>query len=100
MRITRRTFGTPARIASVWFATSTVTNLLVGRVTFGLGVTFALAAVLALQRQRPMIAALCGVLCALASPVAALFLAVVAAAWGCARRTERVPRVERRGLPR
>jgi hypothetical protein len=31
------------------------------------------------------------VLCALASPVAALFLAVGAAAWGCARREDRIP---------
>jgi hypothetical protein len=89
--VTRRAFGSSATIASVWFATSTVTNLAVGRITFGLGVTFALAAVLGLQRRRPVVAALCGVLCALASPVAALFLAVVAGAWGCARRTERIP---------
>jgi hypothetical protein len=88
--LTRRAFGTSARFASLWFATSTVTNLAVGRVTFGLGVTFALGAVLALQRHRPIVGALCGVLCALASPVAALFLAVAAVAWGCARRTERV----------
>jgi hypothetical protein len=43
-----------------------------------------------LQRHRPVVAAVLGVLCALASPVAALFLAVAAGAWGCARRTERI----------
>ena len=33
-RLVRHQFGVAATVASVWFAVSTVTNLVVGRVTF------------------------------------------------------------------
>ena len=51
-RLVRHEFGAAARVGSLWFAISTVTNLVVGRVTFALGVTFVLGALLALQRRR------------------------------------------------
>ena len=47
-RLVRFAFGTSAWVGSLWFALSMVTNLVVGRATFALGVTFALAALLAL----------------------------------------------------
>src|SRR4051812_28171833 len=80
-RLVFRAFGPAALVGSIWFATSTVTNLLVGRVTFALGLTFALGALFALQRRRGWIAGVCAMLCALASPVAGVFLAVAAGAW-------------------
>ena len=85
-RLVRYEFGVSARFGSVWFATSTVTNLVVGRVTFALGVMFALGALLALQRRKFPIAAVCALLCPLASPVAGLFLAIAGGAWGFAVR--------------
>ena len=89
-RLVYREFGTSALVGSIWFATSTVTNLVVGRVTFALGLTFALGALFALQRRRGWIAAGCALLCALASPVAGVFLAVAAGACGFARPSQRV----------
>ncbi|MFC9292945.1 hypothetical protein ACFTWH_06065 [Streptomyces sp. NPDC057011] len=57
-----------------------------GRSTFMLGVAFALAAVLAFTSGRPTaLTAACGLLTAMASPVAGLFLAVAGAA--CALRS-------------
>ena len=89
-RLVYREFGSAALVGSIWFATSTVTNLLVGRVTFALGLTFALGALFALQRERGWIAGACALLCALASPVAGLFLAVAAGACGFARPSQRI----------
>src|SRR5437870_5564615 len=37
-------FGRMARVGALWFAIATVTNLVVGRVTFALGLTAALSA--------------------------------------------------------
>jgi hypothetical protein len=88
-RIVHRHFGTSARVGAAWFAAGTVTNLVVGRVTFSLGVAFALGAVLALQRRRVVIASLCALLCPLASPVAAIFLAIAVGGWGVARPSNR-----------
>ena len=88
-RLVHRAFGASALMGSIWFATSTVTNLVVGRVTFALGLTFALGALVALQRRRVWTAAVVALLCALASPVAGLFLAIAGGAWGLARTSER-----------
>lgn len=88
-RLVHYAFGASALVGSLWFATSTVTNLVVGRVTFAFGLTFALGALLALQRRRVWLAAACALLCALASPVAGLFLAIAGGAWGFARSSER-----------
>jgi hypothetical protein len=84
-RIVHRHFGTSARVGAAWFAAGTVTNLVVGRVTFSLGVAFALGALLALQRRRVVIASACALLCPLASPVAAIFLVIAVGGWGLAR---------------
>ena len=49
-RIARRHFGDSARWGALWFGAGTAADLLIGRLTFAVGVTFALAAVFALQR--------------------------------------------------
>jgi len=86
--LARHRYGERARLATWWFGAATVTNLITGRITFALGLALALAAMLALQRKRRVLAPLLTVLTALASPVAALFvvLAAVAVATGARRR--------------
>ena len=73
-----RILGPRARWASRWFAVTLACDLLIGRVTYTCGVALALAAVLAWQRGRPAAACALAVVCALASPIAGLFLALVA----------------------
>jgi hypothetical protein len=90
-RILRFSFGSVAWLGSLWFALGTVINLIVGRTTYAFGVALALAAVYALQHRRVVIACICAILSALASPLAGGFLAIVAFAWAVsqpARRTQ------------
>jgi len=70
--------------AAAWFAAGAVGTLLSGRLTFLLGAAFALAAALALQRGRRLLAAALAAVTTLASPVAGLFLALAAIAWAVA----------------
>ena len=65
---------------------ATLVSLVTGRLTFALGVACAMLAVLALARGRLAWCAVAGVAAALASPVAAAFLAIVLLAWGIPRR--------------
>ena len=88
-RLVRRAFGRASRLGSLWFAAGTVTNLAVGRVTFALGLTAGLAALLAALNARWRLAVLFGVLCPLASPVAGVFLALCAGSRVVARREQR-----------
>jgi hypothetical protein len=85
-RLVRDRWGVEARWATLWFAAGVVTLLADGQLTFALGVAFGLAALRCLQRDRAALAALAAAACALASPVAAVFLVgvVLAAAleWG------------------
>ena len=81
-RIARRHFGArAARLGVLWFAVGTVADLLIGRLTFALGLTVALGAVYALQRGRRRLGLGLGVACTLASPVAGLFLALAGVAY-------------------
>jgi hypothetical protein len=74
------------RLAIFWFAVGSVSNVLVGRATFALGLAFALAAVAALVRGSRW-AIVGAVLASLASPVAGVFVALAAAAsWLVDRR--------------
>ncbi|MEA2254857.1 MAG: hypothetical protein QOG35_902 [Solirubrobacteraceae bacterium] len=75
-----------ARAGALWFAAATATSLLTGRLTFALGVALALGALLAAARGRPAWACALAVLTSLASPVAAAFVALAAAAWWLDRR--------------
>jgi hypothetical protein len=75
-------WGAASRPAAAWFAVATLADLLIGRLTFGLGVSIGLGALLALQRGRPGLAIALAVACSATSPVAGLFLALAAtAAW-------------------
>ena len=82
--LARRRFGAAALAGSLWFALGTVTILLSGRITFGLGLAPALGALLALAYGRRLPALLLAVVSALASPVAAVFLAMATTAWALA----------------
>jgi hypothetical protein len=72
----------PGRIWGVmFFALAAAADIWIGRVTFAVGVTFALAAALAFAHRRLWAAALLALACAAASPVAALLLALAALVW-------------------
>ena len=96
-RIARAHFGERARWGALWFGAGTVADLLIGRLTFAVGVAFALAAVYALQRGHRRSGLALGVCCTLGSPVAGLFLALAGIAH--ARRPPRAHRAvaRRRG---
>ncbi len=79
-RLAETRFGARARPAALVFALGAAGDLYIGRLTFALGVTFGLAAVLAAARARPWLAGLLSLGCAAASPVAALFLGMLAVA--------------------
>jgi hypothetical protein len=69
-------YGAAARWAAVWFAVAALGDAWSGRVTFALGVSVALGAVLALIRGRPLAAAIMAAICAACSPVAGVLLAL------------------------
>ena len=96
-RLAEARFGARARLAALVFAVGAAGDLYIGRLTFALGVTFGLAAVLAAARRRRWLAAVLSVGCAAASPVAAIFLVMLAAADLLANRAPR--RAAALGLP-
>lgn len=78
-------------LASIWGALALVANMASGRTAFALGLTFALGALVLVpprgsRRVAWVPAVLVASLTTLASPVAALFLGVVAAVWAIQRR--------------
>jgi hypothetical protein len=79
--LARRHFGPQAWLGSTFFAAATATNLFTGRLAFAFGVLPGLAAIVALDRRRPWLACLLALVTALSSPVAALFVALIAAAY-------------------
>jgi hypothetical protein len=87
--LTRAAYGSSARWAAVFFAVAAVGDVWIGRLTFALGVSFALAAVLALVRRRPLLAGTLAALCAAASPVAGLLLALGALTHALSERSSR-----------
>jgi hypothetical protein len=82
--LARRHFGPDAWVGSTVFAAATATNLFTGRLAFAFGVLPGIAAIIALDRRRPWLACLLAVVTALSSPVAALFVALIAAAYALA----------------
>jgi hypothetical protein len=88
-RLVLGVYGPAARWGAVWFAVAAVGDIWLGRLTFALGVTFAVAAVLALVRGHPRWAALAAALCAAASPVAGVLLGLAALTDALARRSPR-----------
>ena len=76
--IARKHFGPhAARLGTIWFGIGSATLLFTNRLPFALGIAFGVAGALALQRRRRVLAPILGVLCAISSPVAGLFLAMV-----------------------
>jgi hypothetical protein len=71
-------FGPRTPLACVLFALGGSGDLFIGRIAFALGVTFGLGSVLSLVRGHRIGAALLSFGCAAASPVAAVFLVLVA----------------------
>jgi hypothetical protein len=91
-RLVRDRWGAAARWATLWFAAGVVTLLAEGQLTFALGVAFGLASLRYLQVGRSRSALAAGAGCALASPVAAAFLAGVVLA-GALERGRPVSRI-------
>jgi hypothetical protein len=87
--LARRHFGSRAWLGSLWFAAGAAASLYTGRLAFAFGMLPAVAAALALDRRRPLIATGLGLLTALCSPVAALFLGLAAAGVAIGRTVER-----------
>ena len=83
--LVRRHFGEDAWVGAVWFGAGTAMNLFTGRLTFAFGLLPAMGMALALQRKRTGWACVLAVVAALASPVAALFAALGAAAYAIGR---------------
>jgi hypothetical protein len=90
-RLVRDRWGVEARWATLWFAAGVVTLLADGQLTFALGVAFGLASLRCLQTGRGKLAIGAAAACALASPVAAAFLAGVVLA-GAVERGSRASR--------
>ncbi len=78
------------RLGACVFAVAAIGDLWSGRLTFALGVTFALACVFALSRQRLLLAALLAGVCAAASPVAGALLTLAALTYALGTRRPRV----------
>jgi len=101
--LARRHWGpVAARVGTLWFGVGSATLLFTNRLPFALGVAFGLAAALALQRDRRLLAPLLGVLCAISSPVAGLFLAMGGLAYALAEGHQRgapSPFATPRGVP-
>ena len=83
-------YGRRARWAAVAFALAAVGDVWIGRLAFALGLSFALASVLALVRGRRWPAALLALAASAASPVAGVLLALAALSHALWRRSPRV----------
>lgn len=90
-RLARAHFGDRARWGIAWFAVATTCDLLIGRLTFGLGVAVGLGALLALQRGRRRTALALAAVCAATSPVAGAFLALAGTAIALGDRRPAAP---------
>ncbi len=88
-RAARAVYGPPARWAAAWFAVAALGDVWSGRVTFALGVSVALGAVLALVHERPAVAAALAGVCAACSPVAGALLALAGLTHSLAARSPR-----------
>jgi hypothetical protein len=76
--LARQRFRDDAWLGSCLFAAAIASELFAGRLAFAFGAFPAMAAVLALDRDRPSLAGALALLSALCSPVAALFAALAA----------------------
>ncbi|HEY3828806.1 MAG TPA: hypothetical protein VGL57_06380 [Solirubrobacteraceae bacterium] len=92
-RLARVAYGAAARWGAVWFALAALGDVWSGRITFALGVSFALAAVAALALSRARVAPVATValaaLSAACSPVAGALLVLAGVTHSLARRSWR-----------
>jgi hypothetical protein len=104
-RLLRDRYGMAARWGAVWFALAAVADIWIGRLTFALGVAFAVACLLVLLGRAPEscaprnarglgrirmgVAAGLAALCAASSPVAGLLLALLALTYSLLARSPR-----------
>ena len=88
-RLVLGVYGPAARWGAVWFAVAAVGDIWLGRLTFALGVTFAVAAVLALVRGHPRWAASAAFCARPRRPVAGVLLGLAALTDALARRSPR-----------
>ena len=95
-----RAYGERAWLGALWFGLGSTVSLFGGRITFALGLSLGLLAVLALQRRRPALGAAAALAAALASPVAGLYAVIAAASVLIASRLQPVSTPSRRGLNR
>jgi len=72
--LARHQYGSRARLATLWFGAGAAALLFSGRLTFTLGIAIGLGALLALQRRRPLLAAVLAALTVCGSPVAGVFV--------------------------
>jgi hypothetical protein len=89
-RLVRPAYGAAGRWGTALFAVAGLGDVWIGRLTFALGVSLALAAGLALARERWLWAGVLAALCAAASPVAGALLGLAALSVALARRSPRV----------
>ena len=78
---------TAIRVATIWFALAAIGDLMIGRITFSLGIAIGLAAILAWDRSRYVLAVIGAVACAATSPVAGLFMVLAAGSIFLAQRS-------------
>jgi hypothetical protein len=77
--LARRHFGDRGWVGAMLFGAATAADLYSGRLAFAFGALPALAAILALDSEQPLLGCALAMLSALCSPVAALFAALLAA---------------------
>src|SRR5438067_1422867 len=85
-RIAVPRYGVAGRIGAVLFAITAGSSLLIGRVAFAAGLFLGTLAVLLALRGRCWVATLAAAGCALGSPLAGLFLAMLAGTWFLVQR--------------
>jgi hypothetical protein len=88
--LARSAFGRAGLWGAAWFAVAAMGDVWIGRLTFALGVTLALAAALAVIRERWLLAGALAALCAAASPVAGALLGLAALSVALAQRSPRL----------
>jgi hypothetical protein len=75
--LARRHYLAHAQWATLWFGSGMIATILSGRLTFALGVAVGLAALVALDSERPLISAPLAAATSFASPVAGFFLLMI-----------------------
>jgi hypothetical protein len=88
-RIALDAYGEAARWGSVWFAVAALGDVWIGRLAFALGVSVALACVLAFIRGRTLLALALAAICTACSPVAGLLLALAGVTRSLSARSPR-----------